>query len=263
MCYSGDYTERGIKGRDGYQSEYVVDSARYVIKVERSLAPVGVLTEPMSVAEKAVDEASRIQVARLPDAADPASWLSDKRVLIAGLGPIGLLATFIARLRGAHVFGLDVVDAETIRPTLLRRIGGEYVDGRQIKADALAECFGQIDLVLEATGVAHLEFDLLSALGVNGVHVLTGIPGGDRPISVDGAGLVRRLVLRNQVVLGSVNASRAHFQMAVDDLRDARTRWRDAIDQVITHRLPYTDCAQALSHHPPDEIKTVLEWGAL
>jgi threonine dehydrogenase-like Zn-dependent dehydrogenase len=262
MCYSGDYTERGIKGRDGYEAEYVVDSDRYAMKVSSSLASIGVLTEPMSVAEKAIDEALSIQAARLPDATDPATWLQGKRVLVAGLGPIGLLAAFALRLRGAKVLGLDVVDADSRRSTLLARIGGEYVDGRQTKPDALGQHFGQIDLTLEATGVAHLEFDLLSALGTNGIYVLTGIPGGDRPIDIDGATLMGRLVLRNQVMLGSVNASRAHFETAVEDLGRARRAWGDAIDQVITHRLPYTRFADVLSHHPADEIKAVLEWGS-
>jgi threonine dehydrogenase-like Zn-dependent dehydrogenase len=30
MCYTGGYAERGIKARDGYQAEYVVDSAAVV-----------------------------------------------------------------------------------------------------------------------------------------------------------------------------------------------------------------------------------------
>ncbi len=53
MCYSGDYVERGIKGRDGYQAEYVVDHERYVVRIPEGIASIGVLTEPMSVVEKA------------------------------------------------------------------------------------------------------------------------------------------------------------------------------------------------------------------
>jgi threonine dehydrogenase-like Zn-dependent dehydrogenase len=116
---------------------------------------------------------------------------------------------------------------------------------------------------VEATGVASLEFNRLAALGDNGVYVLTGIPGGDRPISVDGAGLMRQLVLRNQVMVGSVNANRAHFQMAVDDLAAAREKWGKTIDRIITHRFPYTQFADALTHHPADEIKSVIEWAAV
>ena len=109
-------------------------------------------------------------------------------------------------------------------------IGGTYVDGRQVKPDALDDHFGEIDVIFEATGVARLEFDLLSTLGDNGVYVLTDIPGGDRPISVDGSALMRQLVLRNQVMVGSVNANRTHFQRVVDDLVKSRTTWGDTVD---------------------------------
>jgi threonine dehydrogenase-like Zn-dependent dehydrogenase len=258
MCYTGEYAERGIKKQDGYQTEYVVDSEEYVVKVPREIASIGVLTEPTSVAEKAIDEATLIQRARLPDATD--TWLAGKRVVVAGLGPVGLLAAFALRLRDAEVLGLDIVDHDSRRVEVLETIGGHYVDGRKVRPETLREHFGEIDLIFEATGVAHLEFDLLSALGLNGLYVLTGIPEGDRPIDIHGAVLMRNLVLRNQVVVGSVNASKRHFEMAVEDLARARDTWGDAIDRVITHRLPYSQFADALLSHPEGEIKAVLEW---
>ena len=260
MCYTGDYTERGIKQRDGYQAEFVVDTVQYAVKVPAEMASFGVLSEPMSVTEKAIDEVLRIQTARLPDQRDPEHWLEGKQVLVAGLGAIGLLAAFALRLRGADVLGLDIVEPDSIRPTILREVGGQYVDGRSSALDTLDDKFGDIDLILEATGVANLEFDLLAALGINGIYVLTGIPSGDRPLKVDGPALMRRLVLRNQVMVGSVNASRKHFEMAVHDLNQSRQRWGSAIERVITDRYPYTDYSKALSHHSTAEIKTILEW---
>ena len=263
MCTTGGYADRGIRLRDGYHTEFVVDSEAYLVRVPPGSASVGVLTEPMSVAEKAIDEAVGIQVGRLPDATDAASWLSGKNVLVAGLGPIGLLAAVALRLRGANVHGLDVVDPGSIRPRILERLGGTYVDGRQVDPRAVGEQFPQIGLIFEATGVAQLEFDLLSALGANGAYVLTGLAGGDRPTTVDGALLMRTLVLRNQVMVGSVNASQRHFALAVADLERAKGQWGDTLGALITHRLPYRAFADALSRHPPDEIKTVLEWSAL
>ena len=59
MCQTGDYLERGIWGRDGYQTEYAVDKEQYVVRVPAELEAVGVLCEPLSVAEKAIDEAVR------------------------------------------------------------------------------------------------------------------------------------------------------------------------------------------------------------
>jgi threonine dehydrogenase-like Zn-dependent dehydrogenase len=68
------------------------------------------------------------------------------------------------------------------------------------------------------------------------------------------------LVLKNQLIIGSVNNPRDYFQMAVDDLSMANLRWGDHLGRLITHRHPYTDFAAALEHHGADEIKVVLEW---
>lgn len=260
MCHSGEYKERGIDGLDGYQTEFVVDREKYVVHVPDELAEIGVLSEPLSVAEKAIDEAVRVQWSRLPDAPATPDWLHGRRCLVAGLGPIGLLAAMALRLRGAEVYGLDIVDAGSARPQWLRTIGGRYVDGRQVPADRVDEALGPMQLIFEATGVASLEFNLLDALAADGVYVLTGLPGGDRPLEIAGAALIRQLVLGNQVMLGSVNAARGHFQMAVDDLASAHRRWPGQVANLITHRHPYTGFEAALRQHPAGEIKGVIEW---
>ncbi len=261
MCLSGEYRERGIWGLDGYQSEYVVDREQYVVQVPAEQRAVGVLTEPMSVVEKAIYEALQVQRSRLPDAPATPNWLHGRACLVAGLGPIGLLAGLALRLRGAEVYGVDVVDRDSARPLWLEQIGGHYLDGRQITPANVAHCVQpSIELIFEATGIATLEFNLLDALAVNGVYVLTGIPGGDRPVQVPGAELIRRLVLQNQALLGSVNAARDHYQAAVDDLGRALLLWGDHIPALITNRHPAADFAGALQHHGRDEIKVVLGW---
>lgn len=262
MCQTGEYQERGIWGMDGYQTEYVVDKEQYVVHVPAGLEPVAVLCEPLSVAEKAIDEAVRLQAARLPDAPATPDWLYGRHCLVAGLGPIGLLAALILRLRGAVVYGLDIMDVDTARPVWLQKINGQYVDGRQIPADKVDDMLAPMELIFESTGVAALEFNLLDALAANGVYILTGIPGGERPLSIPGAELIRQLVLDNQVMVGSVNAARDHFQMAVDDLTHAQLLWGDHVSKLITHRYPYTDFESVLHQHTPDEIKAVIEWSS-
>lgn len=259
MCRTGDYRERGISGADGYNTEFVVDEERYVVRIPPELESVGVLAEPMSVAEKAIDEAVRIQRARLPDAAAP-GWLAGRRCLVAGLGPIGLLAAVALRLRDAEVCGLDVVDESTPRPQWLVGIGGRYVDARHVPVSRLTEEVGAADVIVEATGIAALEFNLLDALALDGVYVLTGIPGGHRPIEVAGAELIDRLVLGNRLMVGSVNAGRDHFQMAVDDLQAGRLRWGDHLGRLITNRYPHAEFEIPLKRHDESEIKAVLEW---
>ncbi len=256
MCFTGDYTERGIKGADGYQAEQVAEREQYVVTIPASLAQVGVLVEPLSVGEKAIEETFLVQTSRL------AGITSAKPVaLVAGLGPVGLLAALALRLRGVRVLGLDVVDAASERARLVTDLGGEYVDGRSTHPDDLRSRFGQIDVIFEATGVPSLEFDLVAALALNGIYVLTGIASGSRPVTVDGATLMRGLVLGNRLMLGSVNASHHHFQAAVADLEQAERRWPGLVARLITGRHRPEESSKAFAEHPDDPgIKTVIQW---
>lgn len=260
MCYTGNYTERGIKGADGFQAEYVVDSETYFIKIPDSLKAVGVLTEPMSVAAKAIDEAMIIQQARENDFSPGMNWLAGKKAIIAGLGPIGLMAAFALRLRGAKVVGIDIVDEDTLRPQLLKQIGGIYVDGRIVRTTDLDDVCGEADFVFEATGIAKLQIELLDSLGVNGIYVATGIPAGNRPLTIPAGNIMQQLVLKNQVLLGSVNASIAHYKMAVQDLQACIERWPGITEKVITERVPFNQFKQSLKQHSVDEIKVVVDW---
>jgi glucose 1-dehydrogenase len=181
---------------------------------------------------------------------------------VAGLGPIGLLGALALRLRGARVVGLDIVDASSARPQWLNFIGGTYLDGRQVKADQVDDQIGAADLIFESTGVASLEFNLLDALAPNGLYVLTGIPGGDRPLEISGAHLIRQLVLDNQLMVGSVNAARDHYQMAVDDLESASLLWGEHVEKLITHHFVYSDYQAAFNQGLQDAIKVAIDWPA-
>lgn len=259
MCYSGNYTERGIKGRDGYQAEFVVDREKFVVKVPDCIKRFAVLCEPTSVVEKAIDEVTRIQKARLPDWAN-ANNLQGKRVLVAGLGPIGLLAAIILTLREAEVLGYDIVDPKSFRPGLLNKIGGTYIDGKSMTPAQIPDHFGRIDLVVEAAGVAKLDYNLLEALGTNGAYVLTGVPEQKEPFEIPGGELMKQIVLKNQVVMGSVNASKHHWELGIQDLEKAYMRWGDTIEQLITKRVSAENFKDALNKHATNDIKNVVTW---
>lgn len=258
LCYTGQYTERGIKGRDGYQTEFVVDQEDFIIPIPSEMRQFGVLSEPMSVIEKAIDTIDRIQCIRLVD------WLPNRfkgrKALVAGLGPIGLLAALALRLREAEVWGLDVVDANSPRPQILKQIGGKYIDGRHMHIQDFSSQCGQIDLIVEAAGVASLDFSLWDVLGKNGVYALTGVTHSDQPIQVDGGLLMRQLVLNNQVLVGSVNAANEHWKQGVKDLEAAHQKWGDAVLKLITHHIPFKNFKEGLLKHPQDEVKAVIVW---
>src|SRR5207244_2166264 len=64
FCFTGDFTERGIKGRHGFMTEQVVGDQRYMHVVHPNLREIGVLVEPLTIAEKALiqiwDEQERL-----------------------------------------------------------------------------------------------------------------------------------------------------------------------------------------------------------
>jgi glucose 1-dehydrogenase len=260
MCRTGEYRERGIQGLDGYQTEFAVDKEQYVVPVPGELEKAGVLMEPLSIVEKAIEEAIRLQKVRCPDAAATPAWMVGRRCLVAGLGPVGLLAGMVLRLYDCEVYGLDVVDAATARPQWLSAIGGHYIDGRQLNPDKIGESVGPMDMIVDASGIAPLEFNLLDALDIDGAYVLTGIPGGDRPLEIPGAALIRQLVLKNQVMLGSVNAARGHFQMGANHLQQAHLKWDALLDQLVTQHYTPEEFIASQEHHEPNAIKQVVEW---
>lgn len=260
MCTTGNYTERGIKGRHGFHAEYVIDDEIYVVKVDPSIAHIAVLTEPMSVVEKAIEEAFTIEEARLPYARNNPQWMQGKTAVVAGLGPIGLLASLVFRLRGMDVIGLDRDSETSLRARLLTQMGGMYYNDADFNAKEFTKKYPEVQLILDAAGVPKLDFDLLDLLGTNGLFVLTGVPGGDNLLSVDGANLMRKLVLKNQVMVGSVNESIDHFSRGIEDFKEAERRWPGLVQTFITHRYSSNDFETALRNHAPGEIKTVIDW---
>jgi len=261
MCSTGNYRERGIWGLDGYHAEFVVDKESYIVKVPAEIGLHGVLCEPLSVVEKALDEALKIQVSRLPDAPSTPDWLFGKKCMVVGLGPIGLLGAIVLRLRGAEVYGLDIVSPDSLRPGWLGSIGGNYIDGNKIAPDQVDIKVGEMHMIVEAAGVASLDFNLMDALAPDGIMVLTGIPGDKRPFQFQGGEIATAMVLNNLALVGSVNASRDHFQLAVDDLEQAIRRWGlSTISSLITHSYTAEQAIDRLGKHPSDTIKEVVEW---
>src|SRR6266480_1499855 len=65
FCFTGHFTERGIKGAHGYMTEYIVDDEKYMNVIPPDLKDVAVLLEPLTITEKAIIQTYQIQ-SRLP-----------------------------------------------------------------------------------------------------------------------------------------------------------------------------------------------------
>lgn len=269
FCTTGQYIEHGIKQLNGFMTEYVVDDAEYLVPVPAALRDVGVLLEPLSVGEKALEQSLRV-LRRLPcppgqldrDMTAP-DWGVGLRTLVAGSGPIGMLGAMILRAHGAEVTVIDRTDEESLTARLLKTIGARHVNGATVDIEKLDDDLGQVDLIFEATGAAEFSFNLIDALGVNGVYVMTGIPAGEKATALPAASLMRQIVLNNQVVFGSVNASHQNFVQGVADLARFRELWGgDMVKALITERVPLERYMEAIDAPEKGGIKSIVEIAA-
>jgi threonine dehydrogenase-like Zn-dependent dehydrogenase len=248
MCLWGSYRERGIHGLHGFGSEWWVDEPRYLIPVAEPLVQVGMLLEPTAVVEKAIRQAYEAQ-RRL--------YWRPERCLVAGAGPIGILAALVARLRGLAVTVFERTEKPE-RRSLLARAGVSYAATAQTPLADIARAVGRIDLAIEATGAATVAFELMEHLGTNGVLVLTSIPGTEECTQVPTARIARQLVLANALVLGAVNAHRVDFERGARDLEDVEQRWPGLLGSLKTRRVGLAQAPEAIVHDAR-QIKVVVE----
>jgi threonine dehydrogenase-like Zn-dependent dehydrogenase len=241
MCRNGRYTERGIKGLHGFGSERFRVEPSYAIKVDPALGELGVLLEPASIVAKAWDHIERIG-RRFH------SW-EPRRLLVTGAGPVGLLAALMGKERAYEVYVLNRAK-DGPKPLLVRDLGALYLTGTIDDIVELAP-----DVIIECTGAPSLVAGVLGHSAPSGIVCLLGI-GGRQEIPFDFGEFNRTTVLNNDVMFGSVNANRRHYELAAKSLADADKAW---LERLISRRVPLTNWQEALEHRP-DDIKVVIDF---
>jgi threonine dehydrogenase-like Zn-dependent dehydrogenase len=240
MCRNGRYTEHGIKQRHGFARERYRVAADRLIVIEPTLGHLGVLLEPASILAKAWEHIEKI--------GHRAIW-QPSRVLVTGAGPIGLLAAMMGRQRGLEVDVVDIVK-DGPKPEIVAQLGAHY------HTTGVLEVKHSPQIAVECTGVASLVFDVMQVTTPGGIVCLTGVSSKGRMISIDMGNLNRNLVLENDVVFGSVNANRRHYEAAAQALAQADREW---LGRLITRHVPVHDWQQAF-HRQPRDIKVVIDF---
>jgi threonine dehydrogenase-like Zn-dependent dehydrogenase len=243
MCRNGRYTERGIKGRHGYGAEVVTLERDFAVPLAPELGELGVLMEPTSILAKAWEQIDRIA---------GRACAGHHRVLVTGAGPIGLLAAMMGSQRGFEIHVFDRAQ-EGLKPELVAGLGAEYHTGSVEELCKVAEP----DIVVECTGVAQLVIDAMQHNAPGAIVCLTGV-AANRSLTIDAGALNNEVVLENDVVFGSVNANRRHFEQAGEALSNADHDW---LRRLITRRVPLERWQDALEKGE-DDIKTVVEFPA-
>jgi threonine dehydrogenase-like Zn-dependent dehydrogenase len=231
FCATGLYRERGIQDMHGFMTEYVVEEDPYVYHVPAELRAVGVLIEPLTIAEKAFIEFQAID-RRL-------SWRKDRRTaVVLGAGPVGLLGAMLFRAAGFDTWVYSRSRAPNPKAAIVDAIDARYVSSLEVPARDFVRAVGNVDVVYEAMGAAQSAFDVLTSLGANSVFVFTGVPSSEDPLMVDVHRWLLHMIVRNQVVVGTVNAGPDAFESAIRDLASFHARWPVALTSMITSRHP-------------------------
>lgn len=241
LCLNGRYTEHGIKQADGWARERYLLDERFAVAVPAELGDLAVLVEPASIVAKAWAEIDRF-AARAP--AEP------RTLLVTGAGPIGLLAALLGSQRGLDVHLLDRVTAGP-KPALAAALGAAYHTGD------VADACEAPDIVIECTGVGSLVLDVVHASGPNGIVCLAGISSGRRRVEIEPSALNRQLVLENDIVFGTVNANRSHYEAAIAALAAADRSW---LARLVTRRVPLPAWRDALEKRA-DDVKVAIAVG--
>jgi threonine dehydrogenase-like Zn-dependent dehydrogenase len=233
MCRNGRYKERGIKEIHGFMSERWRTEPEYVIKLDPTLGMLGVLLEPMTVITKALEQVLAV--------GQRAFW-EPKTVLVTGAGPIGLLAALRMSMRqDLQVHVLDRVETG-LKPDLVRALGATYHSG------SVLDLKFEPDVIVECTGVGSVIGDSYYKIGAGGVICLTGVgAGGITSRAV--ADIAAAAVLKNNVVVGSVNANKRHWYKASERLARLDRKW---LSRLITRYEKPENFKQALERKPDD-----------
>jgi glucose 1-dehydrogenase len=208
------------------------------MKVDPALGLLGVLLEPTTVVTKAWEEIAAV--------GHRALW-EPRTMLVTGAGLIGLLAALIGVQHGLDVHVLDRVEAGR-KPALVHALGATYHSG------TVAEVGFEPDVIVECTGVGPVITDAIQAVGVGGIVCLTGVGAGGSPSGLIAADLAAAVVLKNNVIVGSVNANKRHWYKASQALARADRSW---LARLVTRRERPEDFKQALQRQA-DDIKVVM-----
>ncbi len=176
------------------------------------------------------------------------AYWEPETVLVTGAGPIGLLAALRLSVRNLQVHVLDRAETGP-KPQLVRDLGATYHTGSVLDLDFAP------DIVVECTGVGAVIADSIKKVNSGGIICLTGVGAGGVAERAT-ADMAAAAVLKNNVIVGSVNANKRHWYRAGQNLANSDREW---LARLITRREKPENFKQALERKP-DDIKVIIQF---
>jgi threonine dehydrogenase-like Zn-dependent dehydrogenase len=171
-------------------------------------------------------------------------------VLITGAGTVGLLALLLSRQRGLETHVYDRIPAGP-KPRLVADADATYHSGDLAELAAL-----DADIIIECTGAAPVVTAVMRHNARNAIVCLAGLSAGAHEMPLDVAALNQSLVLQNDLVFGTVNANRAHYELAAQALDRADRSW---LQRLISRRVALDEWQSALQP-AADDIKVIIDF---
>ena len=231
------YISRGTGWCHGFGSQYFIDTEDWLVRISppdkkneddfrKRMTKRYILAEPMSIVWKMHHEILKHYTIR---------EYTDK-VLIIGLGPIGLLAaTVMSKLHsGLHFAAIDLFDDSNRREKLLNKIHdfSFYTAVKEDKAPADLKD-EQFQIIIDATSQPENIFKYTSSLlAPGGILVLLGIPEDEKKTTLD-ADTFSRLVRQGNTIIGSVNSSRADFEDSINFMQRVIGHKESVLDEMV------------------------------
>ncbi len=236
-----DGDEVGFEQPGGY-GEFLVIEARNVYPLPDGISPIAAaLVEPLAVAVRG------LRRLRLGD---------ERRVLVFGDGPIGLIVVMLLCLAGTEQ--VTLVGGRPGRLGVARELGAERVLDYHSLGANLAEgmrCASRepFPAIVEASGSAEALNACLAMAEQGGRILVLGDYGRAR------AEFVWNDLLHREIELIGSNASADAWPESIRLLTEERL----PIERLATHRFPAAQYAEAIAlagGHHSDVIKVLIEW---
>lgn len=264
FCFTGKFEERGIQKLHGFLTKTIVENETYLHRVPADLRKVAVLTEPLTIAQKALRQVFEIQdrlpwACRIPEGIPERRQvnISCRRALVLGAGPVGLLGALTFAHAGFETIVYSRLSGVEERARICEAIGCRFIAAEDVPTSELPKQLGEVDVVYEAVGASQLAFDILGLLGPNAIFIFTGVPGRKGKATVETGTIMRNLVLKNQALIGTVNAAPEDFDSAIRSLGEFQRRWPGVLERFKTGEHTVEEVPKLLlkEHHG---IKSVV-----
>ncbi len=183
--------------------------------------------------------------------------LAGEDVLVTGAGPIGVMATAIARHVGASF--VVVSDLSPYRLELARKAGADLVvDPTRTDLRTAMDQLGMregYDIGLEMSGAPAAVESMISTMNHGGRIAMLGLPSG--PYPVDWAKVITHML----TIKGIYGREMYDTWYAMSSMLQTSAALRDAVRSVVTHRFPAADYAEAFETVRAGECgKVILDW---